>query len=250
MNLLDNLRQNAGKRLLIGGHQGHRSGDARPNTIPNFQRVTDKGLSHIEVDLQLTGDGELVVYHDLDLSEKSPLSGRIRDYTVDQLKGSFEIDTLDEVLGWCFQNDLPPALEVKCHLLEMSATMPLLAKRLAELLNRYRFGDFGFVFSTDYRTLRQVKELAPQTALGLIVPFVPRDPVRLMEEMQAQIYLCYLDNLSRELVDALHRGGYYADGSVVNDEARLRRALELGVDLVESDLPQDLISLYGGLCGI
>lgn len=247
MNLFDNLRRNAGKRLLIGGHQGHRSGKFRANTIANFELVKGAGLSHIEVDLQMSKDGEIVVYHDFDLSEKTPLSGWIRDYTVDELKRSFEINTLGEVLQWCIENDLPPALEIKCRLLELSGIMPLLAERLAELLNQCRFGDFGFVFGTDYHTLWQLKGLAPKTALGLIVPFVPRNPLHLMEEMGAQVYLCYIDNLSRELVDALHTGGYYVDGSVINNEPRLRCALELGVDLVETDKPRELISLYGSI---
>ena len=89
-----------------------------------------------------------------------------------------------------------------------------------------------------------MKRLAPETVLGLIVPFVPRNPLRLMDEMQAAIYLCYIDNLSSELIAALHRGGYYVDGSLINSEERLQLAMELKVDLIETDDPVKMIELY------
>lgn len=243
MSLIDSLRQHTGN-LLIGGHQGHISSSARQNTIRNFEQIHAVGLSHIEVDLQLTKDHEIVLYHDVDLSAQSPLRGQVRDYTANQLKDAFEIDTLEDVLCWCVSHNLPPALEIKCDLLTMSEGMPVLAERLAEILNRHSLGGFGFVFSANYQTLYQVKRLAPETVLGLIVPFVPRNPLRLMEEMQADIYLCYIDNLNSELVAALHRGGYYVDGSVINSEKRLQLAMELKIDLIETDDPVKMIELY------
>lgn len=249
MSLFESLRQNP-EQLLIGGHQGHASPQWRPNTIENFDRLKGCGLSHIEVDLQLTKDREIVVYHDIDLGQKSPLAGSVANYTVSQLKDAFEINTLDEVLYWCEKNNLPAALEIKCHLLSMAATMPILAVRLAELLNHHRFGEFGFVFGTDYATLHQVKQLAPETALGLIVPFVPVNPLALMEELEASVYLCYIDNLSTQLVEGLHRGGYYVDGSVINTEDRLRQALALGVDIIESDYPLEMIETYRSIASL
>ena len=49
-----------------------------------------------------------------------------------------------------------------------------------------------------------------------------------MEEMEAEIYLCYIDNLCPDLVAQLHRAGYLVDGSVINSEGRLRQALAWG----------------------
>ena len=49
--------------------------------------------------------------------------------------------------------------------------------------------------------------------------------------------------LSKELVDRLHEAGYIVDGSVVNTEADLKKAIELGVDLIESDEPEFITKL-------
>ena len=101
-----------------------------------------------------------------------------------------------------------------------------------------------FVFSTDFRTLRMIKDMEPRTPIGLIVPFIPADPVKLMREMDAIIYLVYLDSLSPEIVRSLHEAGYYVDGSIVNTPERMKAAIELGVDLIESDHPLEMMKLY------
>ena len=59
----------------------------------------------------------------------------------------------------------------------------------------------------------------------------------LMEQLKADIYLDYLDAMSKPLVQKLHAAGYLVDGSVVNTEKAYRQAVFLGVDMIESDYP-------------
>ena len=246
MTFWEQLRESRGRRLLIGGHRGHLS-ETRENTIENYREVLGSGISHIEVDLQLTKDGVAVIYHDFELADRTSLKGRIRDYTLAELRAAFRIDTFEETIAWCRENRQPAALELKCRPIDMSEDMPEIARQVAEVLAKYDFFEESFVFGTDFRTLRRIKELDPRVHLALIVPFVPADPVKLMEEMQAEIYLVYLETLCPEIVERLHAAGYYVDGSVVNDRERLKLALELGVDLIESDHPAEMLALYDAL---
>ncbi len=243
MTFTEQLRADFGKRLMVGGHRGHLS-EIRENTIENYKQVLGTGISHIEIDIQLTKDDVTVIYHDFDLAENSPLTGRIRDYTLAELKAAFPIDTLDETVAWCKENGQAIAFELKSRALDMYAYMPIIGRQLAETIARYDFYGMCFVFSTDYRTLRQIKGLDSKIPLGLIVPFTPADPVALMREMDAIIYLTYIDGLSPEIVRQLHDAGYYVDGSVINTKERLEKALELGVDLIESDHPAAILELY------
>ena len=243
MTFLEQLKADHGRKLMIGGHRGHLS-DVRENTIENYKQILGSGISHIEIDLQLTKDNIAVIYHDFDLSERTPLTGRIRDYTLAELKAAFPIDTLDESVAWCSEHHQAVAFELKSRALDMYDFMPEIARQMVEALRKYDFFDMCFVFSTDYRTLRMIKEMEPRTPIGLIVPFIPADPVRLMREMDAIIYLVYLDSLSPELVRTLHEAGYYVDGSIVNTRERMQKALELGVDLIESDDPISMMKVY------
>ncbi|GHV66759.1 hypothetical protein AGMMS49928_02210 [Spirochaetia bacterium] len=243
MSFLPNFRRRAATPLMIGGHRGHKSG-VRENTIPNYRLIADSGISHIEIDVQMSADGEAVIYHDFELSEASPLQGMVRQYSLSELKNAFEIDTLEESLAWCSSAGMPAALELKTQLCSMYTDMEKLTQSIAGLLDYYRFYDMCFVFGLDYHSLYEIKRLAPKTNLGLIVPMVPRDPVKLMEDMEAQVYLCYIENLCPPLVEQLHRRGFTVDGSVINTRSRLEDALALGVDIIESDLPLEMLELY------
>ena len=184
------------------------------------------------------------------LEERSPLKGYVRDYTVAELKAAFELNTLDEALAWCKENHLPLLLEIKSVELLMHDTRPMLAERIVESLRRHDMFEDCIVFGIDHRTLKRIKTMEPRTHLALIVPHVPHDPVKLMQEMEAEIYLCYQTNLSVPLVQELQAAGFIVDGSVVNSREQLETALSLGIDMIESDLPFDILAAYSELTGV
>lgn len=230
------------KKLIIGGHRGHTS-ETRENTIANFEQVKNLGISYIEIDVQLTKDEQAVIYHDFDLSQKTSLGGMIRDYTLQQLRQSFEICTLEEAVNWCKKNEMGLALEIKMQPLTMWEDREILAGLIAETIGRYGFYSNCFVFGADYGMLSMIKERDGSVNIGLIVPFIPADPVRLMKAMDAVIYLNYVEQMSPKLVRELQEAGYLVDGSVINTPERLKIALELGVDLIESDYPELIIKM-------
>ena len=248
MTLIEKIYAGRGKRLLIGGHRGNQS-EIRENTIANFEQVRGH-VDYIEIDVQLTRDDQAVIYHDMRLEERSPLKGYVRDYTVAELKAAFELSTLDEALAWCKENHLPLLLEIKSVELLMHDTRPMLAERIVESLRRHDMFEDCIVFGIDHRTLKRIKTMEPRTHLALIVPHVPHDPVKLMQEMEAEIYLCYQTNLSVPLVQELQAAGFIVDGSVVNSREQLETALSLGIDMVESDLPFDILAAYSELTGV
>ena len=207
-------------------------------------------MDYIEIDVQLTRDDQAVIYHDMRLEERSPLKGYVRDYTVAELKAAFELNTLDEALAWCKENHLPLLLEIKSVELLMHDTRQMLAERIVESLRRHDMFEDCIVFGIDHRTLKRIKTMEPRTHLALIVPHVPHDPVKLMQEMEAEIYLCYQTNLSVPLVQELQAAGFIVDGSVVNSREQLETALSLGIDMVESDLPFDILAAYSELTGV
>lgn len=232
-----------GRRLLIGGHRGHLS-QVRENTIVNFAQVLGMGVDYIEIDVQLSRDGQAVIFHDMELADRTPLSGRVHDYTVAQLKAAFELDTLEEALRWCKAHQLRVLLEIKGRELETHDDMPILARRIVEALRETDAFDDVIVFGIDHATLRRITDMEPRTVIALIVPHVPHDPVALMKDMGALIYLSFIDNLSRPLVEQLHAAGYIVDGSVINSPERLQLALDIGCDMIESDVPDQVIAWY------
>ena len=61
-------------------HRGA-SADERENTLPAFERAIELGADFVELDVQVSSDGVLVVFHDLDLDRLTPLRGPLRRRT-------------------------------------------------------------------------------------------------------------------------------------------------------------------------
>ena len=77
-------------------HRGA-SADERENTLPAFERAIEVGADFVELDVQTSADGALVVFHDLDLDRLTPLRGPLRARSLAELR-EHDIPTLEEVV--------------------------------------------------------------------------------------------------------------------------------------------------------
>ena len=69
----------------VWAHRGA-SGYAPENTLEAFQLAVDMQVDGIELDVQLSKDGELVVIHDETIDRVSNGKGRVKDYTLQELR--------------------------------------------------------------------------------------------------------------------------------------------------------------------
>ena len=69
----------------VFAHRGA-SGYAPENTLQAFSLAQEQGADGIELDVQLTKDGEVVVIHDETIDRTSTGKGYVRDYTLEELK--------------------------------------------------------------------------------------------------------------------------------------------------------------------
>ena len=73
------------ERTLVWGHRGA-SGYAPENTMDAFRKAIEMKADGIELDVHLTKDGEVVVIHDEVLDRVSDGTGRVQDFTCNELK--------------------------------------------------------------------------------------------------------------------------------------------------------------------
>lgn len=71
--------------MLIIAHRGA-SGDAPENTRAAFDLAIGMGADVIETDIQITRDGQLVLFHDALVDRTSDGSGPLADYTLAELR--------------------------------------------------------------------------------------------------------------------------------------------------------------------
>src|ERR1700741_3054428 len=69
-----------GDKIGCFGHAGMGSRSVYPaNTLQSFEACLDKGADGTEMDIQVTKDGVLVIYHNDDLSSATACGGVVRD---------------------------------------------------------------------------------------------------------------------------------------------------------------------------
>lgn len=103
------LEGRLGKRPFILGHRGA-SADAPENSLAAFALAREQGADGIELDVQLSADGQLVIFHDETVERLTDGSGKVSDLSLAQLQefkleNGEAIPTLDavfELLGSSF----------------------------------------------------------------------------------------------------------------------------------------------------
>lgn len=221
-----------------GGVQlvGHRGalGVEPENTIRSFERALATGVDVVELDLRVTGDGELVVMHDETVDRTTDGTGEVGELSLADVRAldagdGQRVPTFTEVL-----HDVPVELqvEVKEHA-AVSPTVRMLrdSGRAAEMT----------VTSNIPEVLDDFRQAAPELRRGLILLGDAEDAVARASAVDAELLCIRLEHLTPELVAECADAGTQVNAWIVNDAAALLRALELGSDAVSSDVP-DLIA--------
>ena len=120
----------------VGGYDSY----AAENSLTAFSRSKEHGFG-IELDVRLSKDGELVVFHDGVLDRVTDMKGKVGDYTVEELKkcrlsGTDDtIPTLKEVLE-LIDGAVPLVIELKEEAFDHS-----ISQKSVEVLKDYK-GDY------------------------------------------------------------------------------------------------------------
>ena len=72
------------KNIFVAGHMGWRS-EYPENTMHSFRAAAEIGVDQIETDIRVTKDGELVLIHDATVDRTTDGTGKVIDYTYEEL---------------------------------------------------------------------------------------------------------------------------------------------------------------------
>ena len=208
---------------LVIAHRGA-SADERENTLPAFERAIEVGADFVELDVQVSADGVLVVFHDLDLDRLTPLRGPLRRRTAAELR-EHAIPTLDEVLA-VTRGRIGVMAELKSAYL--FRRHDVVGRTVAAL------GDDDVVLSFGRRTLVEARRRRPSLRVLQHVGY----GVSIRSAASYAWAAGFHD--PRVTVRGLARArqlGLETMVYTVNDEKRMRALAALGVDGIFSDRP-------------
>ncbi len=144
--------------------------DVNAGVIENTPSAVKAALSYgfaIEVDLQMSKDGEAMVFHDITLDRLTTSKGKVCARTARQLKRVNFKDTKDRMwtlseLLQLVQGLVPLVIEIKS---QWDNVGPL-EQRVAEVLSTYHGP--ACVMSFNPHSILKIKELAPSLTRGLV----------------------------------------------------------------------------------
>ena len=116
---------------LVWAHRGA-SGYAPENTLAAFKKAVEMKADGVELDVQLTKDGEIVVCHDETIDRTSDKKGLLMDYSLEELK-KFDFSNSNPA----FEGEqIPPMSEVFDLLKDTDLTINIELKMLAETFSK------------------------------------------------------------------------------------------------------------------
>ena len=162
------------EKTKVWAHRGA-SGYAPENTLDAFRKAVEMGADGIELDVQMTKDGELVVIHDETIDRVSNGKGWVKDYTYEELKKfnfnkthleytKEEIPTLEQVYLLIKPTNLTINVEIKTGIV----FYPGIEERVLELTERLGMKERVIYSSFNHYTIRKIKELDPQAKTGML----------------------------------------------------------------------------------
>ena len=216
------------KRPLIIAHRGFSSRYVE-NTLASVRAALELGVDFVEIDVQETRDGELIVFHDYRLNRICGVRGRVRHKTLAEIQRLNPlIPTLSEVLGAC-QGRARVLIEIK-------RADP---RKVAEMIAKLRMEREVIVFSLSVARMKQFAAAAPVVPrFGLIA----RNPTWAMARLKAAVTVEGL-GLSRRLITSarvvrrIHRRGWKVFVWTVNREVEMKKLASWDVDGIITNYP-------------
>lgn len=191
---------------VVGAHQGGLFYKTFPNTMMAFEATLKSGAEVVEMDLHITKDGVVVIYHDDDLKRWTNCKGPVKDKTFSELKkckftlyrSNSSIPTYEEVLKWA-QGKIVVDAEFK----DFASIRPAL-----DLVKKYNAYSWTYFQTQDNRDkYREAHAYDPDVALLYAVH--SEDDLKWALEQDDELLIVEVDAHSRsaEAIERIHQSG-------------------------------------------
>ena len=250
--------------FIISAHRAGGRVHAPDNSMPNVLYAIQNQVTAVEVDLRLTSDGDLVLWHDASLPREyveSEAAGKIavRSLPSDRIRGirysAMVGDRLWDDMRIVFADELVMATKGKINLHLHPKDVP--AGRIIEFLHRHRIQKECMVMQSDVDYLKEIASAEPDVCLEYCDNTLGRRQIdgqwqwyptqkqhelyrQLMEKLKAAgIDAFCTKGLTKEKVAICHEYGIMVRTSAAHMQpgSKPDRYLQMGVDYALTDDP-------------
>ncbi len=225
--------------VLVIAHRGA-SLAAPENTLSAFRKAIEEKADYVEMDVQESKDGVVVVVHDSDLMKVAGSPMKIWEATAGELRA---VD-LGSRVGPRFAGEKVPTLEEALQTCKGKAKMDIelksyghderLEEKVVALVEAAGMRDDCIFMSLDRDQVRRMKDLRPKWRVGLLAAKAVGDPSALKADFLAVEYQV----ATARFIRRAHRAGMQVYVWTVDDPAKMFAAMSFGADGLITNKPE------------
>ncbi|HEY2811229.1 MAG TPA: glycerophosphodiester phosphodiesterase family protein [Rhabdochlamydiaceae bacterium] len=264
------------QQIEVQGHRGARG--VRPeNTLPSFAAAIEAGADALEMDLLLTKEGEIVIYHDENINSQliayldgSPVSSSplVHELSLQQIKQfdcgrlvnpafpmqkqmpGTQIPTLEELFVFLKTSSLPHAKDIRLNLEikrnpffpQITAPCEEIVKKLLATVKAHGMSSRVSYSSFDPEVLYVLRKHAPNATIAFLREASLTGMVDIAKSLKAKTVSPDHELIhSAQDIRNLQQLGFRVVLWTVNEPQRWKELIEWGVDGIITDYPEELV---------
>lgn len=228
----------------IFAHRGY-SGKYPENTMIAFKKALECGVDGIELDVQLTKDGEVVIIHDETIDRTTTGKGFVVDYTYEELErfdasfkfkdlGFNKIPTLREYFQLVKDYDIVTNVELKTGINEYLG----IEEKVWELIKEYNLEEKVIISSFNHFSVMRMKKIAPQLKYGFLSEDWIIDAGKYTHSHGVQCYHPRFNNLVPNVIKELKKYNLEINTWTVNLEEDMKYLYSNNIDVIITNYPE------------
>ncbi|WP_394231356.1 glycerophosphodiester phosphodiesterase [Niallia oryzisoli] len=241
------------RKIFTIAHRGA-SGYAPENTIIAFDKAVEMKADYIEMDVQRSKDGKLVIIHDTTVNRTTNGAGAVKDLTFDELqhldaggwKGEHfsgeRIPLFEEVLAR-YKGKIGILIELKAPEL-----YPGIEEEVVKKLKKYNLdkneSESIIIQSFNFKSMRKMKQLLPHIPIGVLISRQENATKQSIKDFSAyaDYYNPSIDLLTEELVLTAKSEGMKVLSWTVRSPETAEFLLGHNIDAIATDYPDYVLA--------
>ncbi|MBQ3666330.1 MAG: glycerophosphodiester phosphodiesterase [Lachnospiraceae bacterium] len=227
------------KKTVIAAHRGY-SAEAPENTIPAFEAAIEHFSDYVELDVQETKDGEVIVMHDSNFKRVAGVNKHVWEVTYDEIQNydvgkwfspEFEgtsIPRLEDVLAMA-KGRLKLNIEIK-----LTGHEKNLEENVVRLIEEYDMEQECVITSFQKKALKNVKRSNPEIKTGYILKVAFGDFSGMMYADALSVQYAFA---SSAFINSAHSSGKKVYVWTVNSSDLIYEMIKRGADMIITDDP-------------
>lgn len=233
----------------IFGHRGA-AGTHPENTMISFIESERIHADGIELDVQLTKDGEIVVIHDETLERTTTGTGFVKDHTLKEIRsldasykfpdyGVCKVPSLEEVFNWALSNKLIINVELKNSVIPYAG----MEEKVIHLVRTYHYEKRVIISSFNHESLEKCLKLAPEIEVGVLYHEKKTEPWVYARKLGATSIHPNYRVISNSTIQKSQDNGIAVRPYTVNKQKEMERLLSVNCAAIITDYPEKAVAL-------